>query len=114
MSDFGIAADVVRSDGKDATDTDRARVSAAIRQLRVGSPDRIDSYDHLKCTVCPSFRVNGPEGISITLTEYWFDEQGEDSKTIVEHDRPSAQQFCNDLQRLLGNVYHVEMMCGEW
>jgi len=108
-----------RVDGTDVSDADESNLKNAIAKLQTVERDRIGPYEHF------SLRIGGSashgdvgEGFCLTFTEYWLGDdegnEGLDSEVLLGRDEPDARQCCDDLGRLLGPEYAVDLVCDHW
>lgn len=118
MSDFGTMLLVHRCDGDEVLDADEALLNDAIKQLKTVERDRIGPYEHLLFKIGSSSRLEGGDGFCATLTEYWVGgDEGNDGlgpDAVLARDQPEADQCGDDLGRLLGSDYTVDLVCDYW
>ena len=109
---------VHRTDNSDVNDSDESALNAAIRQLQVVERDRIAPYVEFSFRIGGSHGQNGGQGFCVNFTEYWLgDDEGTDgldSEVILARDEPLAQQCCDELARILGGAYSVDLICDHW
>lgn len=118
MSDFGTMALIHRADGVDVSGADESNLKKAIAELQNVERDRIGPYEHFAFRIGSSSRPDGGEGYCLTLTEYWLGDdegnEGLDSEVLLARDESDARQCCDDLVRLLGADYTVDLVCDHW
>jgi len=109
---------VHRTDNSDVSDSDEVALNTAIKQLHVVERDRIGPYVGFSFRIGGSYGQNGGQGFCVNFTEYWLgDEEGTgglDSEVILARDEPLAQQCCDELARILGDTYSVDLICDHW
>lgn len=109
---------VHRTDNSDVSDSDESALNSAIKQLQVVERDLIGPYVEFSFRIGGSHRQNGGQGFCVNFTEYWLgDDEGTDGldpEVILARDAPLVQQCCNELARILGDAYSVELICDHW
>ena len=117
-SDYGCWIEAFRSNAPSLTSDDVAAVKSAIEGLRNAERDRISPYCEFEFRYGGSQRIDGSEGLLITLSEYWIGDEprndGCDPEVLVQRDYPLAHELADELQRQLGESFQVEARCGGW
>lgn len=109
---------VHRTDGASTTAADDVLIERVAKDLVYGQLDRIGEFAHFNLRFGGSSKLDGSEGVSVGLTEYWLgDDEGNedlDSEVLIERDRPPAERFAEELQERLGAEFKVEAYCDHW
>lgn len=117
MSDFGSHVAVYRTDRKNATKDDERRVRTAARSLQFTSVDRIGPFDEFDLRFCGSHRADGTQGVAVILSSYYVGEDerndGLEPEVIMAREAPVAEQFADELERLLGSEFEVAPYSGD-
>jgi hypothetical protein len=118
MSDFGSMVMVWRADGQSVRPEEKALLQAAIRTVQ-GEPrrDRFSPYDDFTIRIGGYSRSGGVEGFFVGLSEHFVgdeEDEGLDPEVILARERPCAQQFADELQRVLGPEYETEAYSDSW
>ena len=117
MSDFGSSVAVYRTDGRPPSAEDERRVQVAAKSLQFTRTDRIGLYDEFELRFGTAFG-GGMEGLSVGLSGYFVgDDEGNDGldpEVIIARESPIAEQFAEDLERVLGAEYRAVPYSGNW
>jgi hypothetical protein len=117
MSDFGAHVTIFRSDGRPPSADDEERVRVASRSLQFTQPDRIGPYDGWDLSFGLA-SADGIEGLMVGLTGYFIDDDerndGLDPDVLIAREEPLAEQFAEDLARVLGTDYQCSSYSGYW
>jgi hypothetical protein len=118
MSDFGAHVTVYRVDGRAPTEDDERRVESVARALQFVYGDRIGPYDGFDLRFGTARDEEGTEGVLAGLSDHFIDDDdGNDGlapEVIIAREWPVAEQFAEDLARMLEPEFRTRPYSGYW
>ena len=116
MSDFGTMIDVMRRDGANTSERDRAALDQAIRPLAASGEHTDFTANPFVFRVGESRSLEGTQGLHVLLSEYWLDDEGGgfEPDELLESDERSAQAVLEALSEALGPDYRLELIADHW